>query len=76
MATKWKGFASTKGCREWLEAKGFTPDTSSRKEVGIHAFWSRADGRKLRVTYGLLTATGQHSRGAAACWGHKVSVMN
>ncbi len=55
-----------------LTAQGFVP-VAGRKVGGCSQLWTHADGRKVRIDYGLYSATGQSSMGAGAAWGFFLS---
>jgi hypothetical protein len=56
-----------------LPTMGFEPITALGKKAGAFQFWKHTDGRKVRLDYGLYSATGQSSRGMGAVWGFFLS---
>ena len=64
-----QSFYTAAAAREYLVGLGFAP---FRKGQLTGTF--TANGRTAQMGYGLLTRTGQSSRGAGAIWGFTVTV--
>ena len=65
-----KIFGSAQEARDYLVSRGF-PSFRKGMTTGII---TAPDGRKARLSMGLLSKTGQSSQGAGASWGYVVVV--
>lgn len=65
-----QNFGTAQAAREYLVGLGFP---AFRKGM-VNGTIIAADGRKARLSMGLLSKTGQCSMGASASWGYIVAI--
>jgi hypothetical protein len=58
-----------------LTEQGFKPVGIKVAALGTKQNWAHEDGRKAIVRYGLISKTGQSSRGTAAQWSFGIQMI-